>query len=329
MSLPDAQTLCDLLDTGVAVADATDTLRLCNTAFATLLGRSTQRCLGRPLPTLAPGLLPPVARCRASGQALHQDDVVLGATPQLDQAVALRLQALADGAVLIELPPATAASADPLPALRALAHELRNPLAGMRGAAQLLERQVSDATQRELAQLIRDECDRLAALGERLLHGAAPAQLQAFDVHEPLQRLATMLAADAAAPQPQPDYDPSLPPVLGDPARLLQALLNLARNAQQAGARSLRLRTRIEVGTRLPGGHRVLRIELHDDGPGVPVALRARLFEPWVSGRPDGTGLGLALARAALREQGGELDLAPSTQGALFVLRLPLAEERR
>ncbi len=327
MALPDAQALCDLLDTGMAVSDAGDRLAWLNVAFAQRLGSSPPRCRGGLLATLAPGLLEPVARCRAERRPLHLGAVVLGPTPQLDVALPLRLQPLEDAAVLIELPATAAVAEDPLPALRSLAHELRNPLAGMRGAAQLLEREAPTSAQRELATLIRGECDRLAALGQRLLQDAgAPPQVAPFDVHAPLEQVAALLRAQPDAPHLQRDYDPSLPPALGDAARVVQALLNLLRNAHEAGARSVTLRTRAEVGARLAGGRRVLRIEVHDDGPGVPADLRARLFQPWVSGRPGGTGLGLALARAGLREQGGELELASSTRGALFVLRLPLAE---
>lgn len=326
MNPPDAQALCDLLDTGVAVADGAARLTWVNAAFAQRLGRSPRRCLGGALAALAPGLLEPVTRCRTEHRSMHLGAVVLGPTPQLDIALPLRLQPLADDAVLIELSPTAPTADDPLPALRSLAHELRNPLAGMRGAAQLLERAAPAVAQRELAALIRDECDRLAALGERLLQGAAATQTTAFDAHDPIERVTALLAAQSDAPQVTHDFDPSLPLALGDAAQVVQALLNLARNAHEAGARVLTLRTRVDVGARLAGGRRALRIEVHDDGPGVPAALRARLFEPWVSGRADGTGLGLTLARAALREQGGDLELAPSARGALFVLRLPLAE---
>ncbi len=318
---------CDILETGVALVDARSRICYANLAFAERLGRSPERCLGQPLQGLAPGLLEAVARCRNEGRPLRLAVVDFGLAPPLDIGTPVRVQPLPEAAVLIEVLPATTAVNDPLPALRSLAHELRNPLAGMRGAAQLLERALHADDQRELAALIRGECDRLAALTERLLQGAATPRTTAFDVHEPIEHVLALLASQSQAPRLLRDFDPSLPPALGDPARVIQTMLNLARNALEAGARTITLRTRADIGTRLPQGRRALRIEVHDDGPGIPVSLRPRLFEPWVSGRVGGTGLGLALARANTREQGGELEHLPSESGALFVLRLPLAED--
>jgi two-component system nitrogen regulation sensor histidine kinase GlnL len=121
------------------------------------------------------------------------------------------------------------------------------------------------------------------------------------------------------------DYDPSLPAWHGDPDRLLQATLNLVRNAVEANARRIVLRSRAEAGWRDAHGQRVpaLRIEVEDDGDGVPDAIATTLFEPMVSGRADGTGLGLALAREIAREHGGELTLQRRQSGSCFVLLLP------
>jgi two-component system nitrogen regulation sensor histidine kinase GlnL len=121
------------------------------------------------------------------------------------------------------------------------------------------------------------------------------------------------------------DYDPSLPAWLGDPDRLLQAVLNLVRNAVEAHAHHLVLRSRAEAGWRNAQGQRVaaLRIEIEDDGDGVPDALAATLFEPMVSGRANGSGLGLALAREIAREHGGELTWQRRARGSCFILLLP------
>jgi two-component system nitrogen regulation sensor histidine kinase GlnL len=122
------------------------------------------------------------------------------------------------------------------------------------------------------------------------------------------------------------DYDPSVPDLLGDADRLQQVLLNLARNAREAGARTLAFRTRVEHGLRL--GERVLRMALRvdviDDGAGVPPALRDTLFQPLVSGRADGTGLGLALSREIAHEHGGELRFTCRPGDTVFSLYLPL-----
>jgi two-component system nitrogen regulation sensor histidine kinase GlnL len=220
-----------------------------------------------------------------------------------------------------------AAVGSPLSAtLRGFAHEVKNPLAGLRGAAQLLQRRVGTDDLQSLAGLIIDEADRLAALANRLLHHDGAPQLGPVNIHHLLERLADLLQA-----QPQPmllkhDYDPSVPDVLGDPDRLQQILLNLARNAQEAGAKTLTLRTRVEHGLRW--GDRVLRMALRidviDDGPGVPASLRDTLFQPLVSGRADGSGLGLALSREIAREHGGELRYVSRPGETVFSLYLPL-----
>lgn len=212
--------------------------------------------------------------------------------------------------------------------LRGFAHEVRGPLAGMRGAAQLLHRRL-DADERELAGLIVAEVDRLAALSGRLLHAGAKPRLALANVHEIVERVAALATAGADAPlRLRRDYDPSLPAVRVDADRLLQALLNLVRNALEAGARELVLRTRAEHAVRI--GERVARlaarIDVVDDGCGVPAALTDTLYEPLVSGRPDGSGLGLALAREIAREHGGDLGHASRPGSTVFSLLLPVSE---
>lgn len=212
--------------------------------------------------------------------------------------------------------------------LRGFAHEIRGPLAGMRGAAQLLQRRVEAADLAELAALIVGEVDRLAQLSDRLLHAGAKPRLARVNIHEVVERVAVLVAAGADAPRIRRDYDPSLPAVLVDADRVQQALLNLARNAIEAGAQELQLRTRADHGARV-GDHGVrlaVRIDLADDGRGVPAELADTLFEPLVSGRADGSGLGLALAREIAREHGGELSHASRPGATVFSLLLPVTE---
>jgi two-component system nitrogen regulation sensor histidine kinase GlnL len=150
--------------------------------------------------------------------------------------------------------------------------------------------------------------------------------VEAVDLHDVLDRITAVLQGEANAPQFTFDYDPSLPPCTGDADRLQQLLLNLARNALEAGARHLTLRTRVEHSLRL--GERMvrtaLRVDVIDDGPGVPDALLESLFQPLVSGRADGTGLGLALARETAHEHGGELRHVPQPDVTQFSLYLPV-----
>ncbi|MEO5559472.1 MAG: ATP-binding protein, partial [Dokdonella sp.] len=212
--------------------------------------------------------------------------------------------------------------------LRGFAHEVRGPLAGMRGAAQLLQRRVDAPELVEMAGLIVSEVDRLAALSDRLLHSSAKPRLARVNIHEIIERVAALVTAGAVAPRIRRDYDPSLPTVLVDADRVQQALLNLARNAIEADARELVLRTRVEHAARV-GDHPVrlaVRIDLADDGCGVPVELADTLFEPLVSGRADGSGLGLALAREIAREHGGELSHVSRPGATVFSLLLPVTE---
>lgn len=212
--------------------------------------------------------------------------------------------------------------------LRGFAHEVRGPLAGMRGAAQLLQRRVGDDDLRELADLVVAEVDRLAALADRLLHAGAKPRLAQLNVHEALERVAALAGAGGEALDVRRDYDPSLPLLRIDGDRIVQALLNLARNAIEAGARRIVLRTRAEHALRL--GERVVRlaarVDLVDDGAGVPAELVQTLFEPLVSGRAGGSGLGLAIAREIAREHGGDLVHAGAPGATTFSLLLPVAE---
>jgi two-component system nitrogen regulation sensor histidine kinase GlnL len=212
--------------------------------------------------------------------------------------------------------------------LRGFAHEVKGPLAGVRGAAQLLQRRVQGAELVELAQLIVTEVDRLAALSDRLLKAGAKPRLARTNIHAVIERVAALISAEADAPSIQRDYDPSLPPIAADADRLQQALLNLVRNAAEAHARQLTLRTRAEHGSRLGdrGARFALRVDVVDDGHGVPGELAETLFEPLVSGRADGSGLGLAIAREIAREHGGELSHVSRPGATVFTLLLPLAE---
>ena len=211
--------------------------------------------------------------------------------------------------------------------LKGLAHELRNPLVGIKGAAQLLSRRV-DADSRELTAIIESEVGRLAALVDGLLNPAPPRAFEPVNIHEVLERVLRLAEADAGwAVRLQRDYDPSLPGLSGDADRLTQAVWNLVRNAIDAGAGTVQLRTRAERGLRI--GEDIhplaLRLEIVDDGRGVPAELTERIFLPLVSGRADGTGLGLALAQQVAREHRGALSYRSRPGHTVFTLLLPLS----
>ncbi|GAB3345462.1 two-component system sensor histidine kinase NtrB [Marilutibacter aestuarii] len=211
--------------------------------------------------------------------------------------------------------------------LKGLAHELRNPLAGLKGAAQLLARRVDDAESRELIGLIEDEVARLTGLLDQLLSPAPSRPHAPINIHAVLERVLRLAESDAGwAVRLLRDYDPSLPDVMGDADRLVQAVWNLARNAIEAGATHVSLRTRAEHGVRI--GEDVhpmaLRLEIIDDGRGIPDELAERLFLPLVSGRAEGSGLGLALAQQVAREHRGSLAYRSRPGHTVFTLLLPM-----
>jgi two-component system, NtrC family, nitrogen regulation sensor histidine kinase GlnL len=241
-----------------------------------------------------------------------------------------------DATVWLELHPvAEFAGEDPatlLPAalsvaLKGLAHEVKNPLAGLRGAAQLLQRRLGDdADAARYLEVILAETARLSMLVDRLLEPPSARPFAPTNVHEVLERVRLLAEAEAGwAVRIVRDYDPSLPPLPADPDRLVQSLWNLVRNALQAGAGEIRLRTRAERGIVIGDrAHRwAIRIEVDDDGCGVPEALAERIFLPLVSGRADGSGLGLALAQQVAREHGGSLGYRSRPGHTVFTLLLP------
>jgi|SRR6185312_3235305 len=319
----------DQLATGVARLDAGGRIVFANPAFAECTGYGLSRLLGQTLAVLKPEGERLHARARRSQVeqgALALAGVTVCAAPGNEARLDFSFTPSTDGAWVEIHRTATAGDATRISeSLRGFAHEIRNPLAAISGAAQLLEQRADDTRQRELAQLIRDESARLASLAERLLGARNTMATRAVNVHAVLERAAELLRAERADVVVVRDYDPSLPAWQGDPDRLLQAVLNLLRNAVEANAARIILRSRAEAGWRDAQGQRVpaLRIEIEDNGDGVPQAIAATLFEPMVSGRPDGTGLGLALAREIAREHGGELTLRSLDAGSCFVLLLP------
>ena len=212
--------------------------------------------------------------------------------------------------------------------VRQLAHEIRNPLAGLRGAAQLLGRDDSEEVRHELAGIVCREADRLHALVDTLLAPAGPSKMAVGNVHEPVDRLHAMLSAEAGERvSVVRDYDPSLPELALDADQLFQALLNLGRNALQCGADEIRLRTRPANRVTWDATlHRLaVAVEVCDNGPGVPEELAESLFFPLVTGRSDGSGLGLAIAQEIADRHGGKIEFESEPGNTVFRLLLPVS----
>jgi two-component system nitrogen regulation sensor histidine kinase GlnL len=213
--------------------------------------------------------------------------------------------------------------------LRNLAHEIKNPLGGIRGAAQLLEQELEKPGLREYTQVIVQEADRLRSLMEKLLSPQNASHYSALNIHEVMERVRSVVLAEMPAElEIQRDYDISLPALVGDKEQLIQAMLNIVRNAAQAmqGSGTITLRTRIaRQVTLIKRRHRLaVMVQIIDNGPGIPVELQDKIFYPLVSGRANGHGLGLTLAQDYVSQHHGTIEFDSEPGRTCFTVLLPL-----
>ena len=218
--------------------------------------------------------------------------------------------------------------------LRNLAHEVKNPLGGLRGAAQLLESELPDPALREYTSVIISEADRLQALVDRLAAPQRmPVQWQAVNIHEVCERVCALMRAEFREVALLRDYDASMPEFRADPARVMQALLNIVRNAAQimtgfhpTQSPHITIKTRIarQVLLRHKQHRLAAVVTVTDNGPGVPEGLKDRIFHPLVTGRDGGTGLGLSLAQDFIQQQGGVIEFESQPGHTEFRLQLPM-----
>ncbi|MBI5891617.1 MAG: PAS domain-containing protein [Nitrosomonadales bacterium] len=213
--------------------------------------------------------------------------------------------------------------------LRNLAHEIKNPLGGIRGAAQLLEQELEKPALREYTQVVIQEADRLRSLMEKLLTPQHVPHFSALNIHEVLERVRSVVMAELPEGLViQRDYDLSLPELQGDKEQLIQVMLNIVRNAAQAmkGKGEIVLRTRItRQVTLMKKLHRLaVMVQIIDNGPGIPAHLRDKIFYPLVSGRPEGHGLGLTLAQDFVSQHQGSIEFESEPGRTCFTVVLPL-----
>jgi two-component system nitrogen regulation sensor histidine kinase GlnL len=344
------QHILDSLSTAVLLFGEDLRLQVANPAAESLLATSARKALG----SLPGELFPGAGRCntlitvaRDERRTLTERELQLprpGGDPvTIDCTVTPVLEGLDLTGVLVELVPVDrhrqiareefilSQHRTVSALLRGLAHEIRNPLGGLRGAAQLLERELSDPGLREYTQVIIGEADRLQVLLDRLIGPRTLPQMRRVNVHQVAERVCTLVRAEA--PQGvriRCDYDPSIPDLLADPDLLIQAMLNVVRNAVQAlgeqgtiWVRS-RIQRRVTIGQRF---HRLaVRLEVIDDGPGIPAELLDRVFHPMVSGRPDGTGLGLPIAQSLIQQHGGLIHCRSRPGETVMTILLPVEE---
>lgn len=213
--------------------------------------------------------------------------------------------------------------------LRGLGHEIRNPLGGLRGAAQLLERQLEDAELHEYTSIIIREADRLQALIDRMLGPINLPRRDPLNIHEALEHVRAIVGVSAGPGiELQIDYDPSIPEFLNDRDRLVQVFLNIANNALQAIGEhgTILFRSRI-ISNHTVGGQRhplMAAIEIRDDGPGVPPELFDQIFFPLVTGTDRGTGLGLSIAQSMMHQIGGLIECRSEPGKTIFTVLVPL-----
>ncbi|PTU74236.1 nitrogen regulation protein NR(II) [Pseudomonas mangrovi] len=223
--------------------------------------------------------------------------------------------------------------------VRGLAHEIKNPLGGIRGAAQLLARELPDESLKDYTNVIIEEADRLRNLVDRMLGSNKLPSLSVTNIHEVLERVCSLVDAESQGRiNLQRDYDPSIPDLLIDREQLIQAVLNIVRNAMQAlaslgelGSASLgRISLRTRTLRQFTIGHvrhrLVVKVEIIDNGPGIPAELRDTLFYPMVSGRPDGTGLGLAITQNIISQHQGLIECESHPGHTVFSIFLPLEQ---
>lgn len=345
-----AQTVLDNLATAVMVFDRDSRLKLVNTAAENLLSVSARKVRNQTpaeiLP-LAPRFADAVTRALQSNHAFTEWGLELqlvdGRQVMVDCMITpvIESDAQAHCRLLVELVSthmhARIVREETLQALhdaaqestRAVAHEVKNPLGGLRGAAQLLERELNDDSLKEYTRIIISEADRLRNLVDRMLEPNGKPEFQGLNVHEVLEYVCSLMDAETDGRfEIRRDYDPSIPAIRADRDKLIQAILNIVRNAWQAAGESgeIALRTRpnrlFTIGQRL---HKlVARIEVIDNGPGIPPEIGTGAFYPLITGRADGTGLGLSIAQSLIHEHGGLIEYERRDGKTVFSISIPL-----
>ena len=347
--VPGPAAILDLIATAVLVVDSGSAVAWLNDAAADLLATSPAAARGRPLTALlADGatLEALLGRSRESAEpiALRAFNLAPAARADVRYQVDVSLTPLGaamPGGVLVEVADTTQPSRMTRDSAllvqqggsrvmaRQLAHEIKNPLGGLRGAAQLLERELPTEELKEYTRVIIGEADRLRALVDSLLGPARPVRREHANVHELLDRVYRLARAEAPGGVIiERDYDPSLPALALDRDLLVQAMLNLARNAVQALGERGRLTMRSRALTNATIGterHRVVAsLQFEDDGPGVPPELGETIFYPLVTARAGGTGLGLAVAQDIATRHGGIIEFDSRPGHTVFSLLLPM-----
>ena len=342
----------ELLATAVVVLDEAFVLRYANPAAENLLGAGAKSIIGQPFQALfaeseaIEGMLRDARSAHWDYHAQHASYLRPGREPLPLSCLVTRID-LPHRPLLAELRPIEEQlrvereerrldqRETSRQLIRNLAHEIRNPLGGLRGSAQLLERELDRPELREYTQVIIKEADRLQALMDQLLIPQRAVRVAPVNILEVLERVRSLVLAEfSQSVSILRNYDPSIPSLIGDLEQLVQAVLNLVRNAAQAllseanAKRGGTIVLRTRVARQMTIARRLYRLALElqviDDGPGIPGEIRDRVFNPLVSGREGGSGLGLALVHTFVQNHGGIVEFDSRPGRTVFTIMLPL-----
>jgi len=345
-ALPDAGQILNSLINCILLVDNDLVIHYANPAAQQLLAQSSRKLFDTPLPDLVGYLSLDIEMMLGNmdaGQGFTDSEVTL-VVDSRSHIMSLTAQRLPDGLILLEMSPmdnqrrlsqeqlqhAQQVAARDL--VRGLAHEIKNPLGGLRGAAQLLARAFPTPGLTEYTNVIIEQADRLRNLVDRLLGPQLPGQHVTQSIHQVAERVVKLVSMELPDNVSLVrDYDPSLPELPHDPDQIEQVLLNIVRNALQAlgkqgGTIVLRTRTAFQLtlhGTRY---RLVARIDIEDNGPGIPAHLQDTLFYPMVSGREGGTGLGLSIARNLIDQHSGKIEFNSWPGHTEFSVYLPIRQ---
>ena len=349
---PDGGAFLNALPHPVLAVDGDGILRMANLAAEQFFGASWSTMGGRSVEELVPPgspLLVLIDQVRQFGGSVSEYGLSLETPRTRSHVVTVEIAAMPDhpGWVALSLHERSIAlkidrqlthrgAARSVTAMAAmLAHEVKNPLSGIRGAAQLLEEGAS-ANDQMLTRLICDETDRICALVDRMemFSDPRPIERESVNIHQVLEHVRRIAEAGFASDIGFKEiYDPSLPPVAGNRDQLVQVLLNLVKNAAEAigeGNGEIQLATAYRHGLRIavPGGgdrlHLPLEVSVQDSGPGIPPEVREHMFDPFVSTKTTGTGLGLSLVAKIVGDHGGVIEFDSEPGRTIFRVRLPV-----
>jgi two-component system nitrogen regulation sensor histidine kinase GlnL len=337
----------ELLSTAVLMLDDDRVVRYANPAAENLFALSRARLIGTPIGALfaEPGALTAaIDSAAASGSAYTEQEIELGVTgkqrlhltvtvspvDQHDVAMLLEFRHIDQQLKIAREERQLEQHQANRELIRNLAHEIKNPLGGIRGAAQLLEHELDRPQLNEYTQVIIGEADRLQSLVNRLLTPHRLPNYRRTNVHEVLVRVKGVVGAEFPAIPIVADFDTSLPEIESDPEQITQAVLNIVRNAAQAltgttNGPEIRLTTRVaRYVTLARRRHRLaIAIAVEDNGPGIPASIRERIFYPLVSGREGGSGLGLTIAQTFVAQHNGTIECESQVGNTVFRILLP------